>query len=88
MDNPGYNYTLTIFKVYNRVKCTNCNNLLMLSVRAETIDVSKTDENRCKQILTSLPCFGTYRLSQFTVIMSLQQNTAYAYDIEYVIFTC
>ena len=25
------------------------------------IDVSKIDENRCKQTLSSLPCFGAYR---------------------------
>ena len=48
------------------------------------IDVSKIDENRCKQTLASLPCFWAYRLSQFTVIMNLPQNTVYARGSEYV----
>ena len=50
-------------------------------------DVSKIDENRCKQTPASLPCCGTNRWSQFTVIMNLPQNTAYACGSEYVIFT-
>ena len=48
------------------------------------IGVSKIDENRCKQTLASLPCFWTYRQSQFTVIMNLPQNTAYAHGSEYI----
>ena len=51
------------------------------------IDVSKIDENCYKQTLASLPCFGAYRKSQFTVIMSLPQNTAYAHCSKYIIFT-
>ena len=52
------------------------------------IDVSKIDENHCKQTLAGLPCFWVYRYSQFTVIMHLTQNTAYACGSEYLIFTC
>ena len=40
---------------------------------------SKIDENRCKQTLASLPCFGAYRQSQFTVITNLPQNSIILY---------
>ena len=32
---------------------SNCHDMV-------SIDVSMIDENRCKQTLTSLPCFGAY----------------------------
>ena len=51
------------------------------------IVVLKIDENRCKQTLASLPCFGAYRSSQFTVIINLPQNTAYARGCKYLTFT-
>ena len=50
-----------------------------------TIDVSKIDENRCKQTLANLPFLG---LQVVSVIMNLPQNTAYARGSKYVIFTC
>ena len=52
------------------------------------LDVSKINENRCKQTLASIPGFWAYRKFQVTVLVNLPQNTAYARGSECVIFTC
>ena len=50
--------------------------------------VSKIDYNRCKLALASLPVFVHTDSLSFTVILNLQQKTAYARGSENVIFTC
>ena len=66
--------------------------LIYLGVRYITLprNVSKIDKNRCKQTLASLSCFLGIQVAsaaQYTDIMNLPQNTAYARGSGYVIFT-